>query len=382
MASPSPLRRDLLVSFGVIFAEAILILGVALLFVIPQAETPAEVTFFVLVLMGVDLVLFLAYGGWYLRRHFVRPVERLVEDVQRIARGDYQHRVSPSRALELAQIGESVNAMADRLILDKAMLADNVASLEATNRELVEARNQVIQAARLASVGTLAAGIAHEVGNPLGAIVGYVDVARGRLERAGQDTELLDAIREEAQRIDRIVRGLLDYSRPQPVAEEPGDPAEVVRQVRDLLESQGKLARVDDEWIVEGTPSRVVMDRHRLEQVLVNLVLNAVDALGDEGGRLVVKLFEQDGPGARFPARREGDPPDVNYLHRRRVSMDDQAERVATLRTAERLVCITVEDTGPGIDPGHIDHLFDPFFTTKEPGKGTGLGLFICARLV
>ena len=103
-----------------------------------------------------------------------------------------------------------MNAMADRLIADQEILLANVASLEETNRELIEARNQVIQAARLASVGTLAAGIAHEVGNPMGAIIAFADVAKARIEKGRGDTELLDAIRGEAGRIDHIVLGILD----------------------------------------------------------------------------------------------------------------------------------------------------------------------------
>jgi signal transduction histidine kinase len=81
------------------------------------------------------------------------------------------------------------------------------------------------------------------------------------------------------------------------------------------------------------------------------------------------------------PRRREDDPPEINYLHRRRVSRDEGAEGPDPLFTADSLVAIQVQDTGPGIPEEDLDRVFDPFFTTKEPGKGTGLGLSICARL-
>ena len=132
-------------------------------------------------------------------------------------------------------IERAVSLLEERMVSDRQRLTDNIESLERTNRELHEARDQVIRAARLASVGTLAAGIAHEVGNPLAAIMGFVDVARKRAERDGHDTELLDDIRGEAVRIDVIVRGLLDYSRPPTDGAEVRSAAEIIEKVREKL---------------------------------------------------------------------------------------------------------------------------------------------------
>jgi signal transduction histidine kinase len=279
---------------------------------------------------------------------------------------------------ELASIEESVNTMADRLVQDRRLLAENVQSLELSNRELVEARDQVLRSARLASVGALAAGIAHEVGNPLGAILGYIDVARARGEKAGEDTVLLEALRSEAGRIDRIVRSLLDYSRPPPAHSGPVDPRAVLRRVRDLLEAQGKLGDVTVEWDLGGQEALWVdTDAHRLEQVMVNLLLNASDAVDEESdGRIRVSLAREPVRAPGEPARRESDPPDVSYAHRRRTAQP------GALSGRDDLVVIRVRDNGPGISTEDLGSLFDPFFTTKEPGEGSGLGLFVCARLV
>jgi two-component system, NtrC family, sensor kinase len=219
------------------------------------------------------------------------------------------------------------------------------------------------------------------VGNPLGAITGFVDVARKRAERAGADTEILDSIRAEALRIDRIVRGLLGYARPPGAEEVPAPARDVVLRVRALLESQGRLELADFAWELDEQMTDHVAEPRRLEQVLVNLLLNALDAVeGIDGARIVVRLRGEAGRGSRLPPRREDDPPGVNYMHRRRLS--DEERRVDLMSPAARVTVIEVSDNGPGIRPEDIEHIFDPFFTTKEPGKGTGLGLSICARLV
>jgi len=381
--SPSPLRRDLLLNFGTLFAAAVLVAGIAVWAVLPALETVPVILLFVLVLVVADLAVLFVFGGAFLRRRLVAPVEALADDARRIADGAYHHRIQPSDSLELESVRQSVNAMADRLIEDQRLLAENVASLDRTNRELVRARDQVIQTARLASVGTLAAGIAHEVGNPLGAIMGFADVARKRAKAADADTEMLDAIRDEANRIDRIVRGLLEYARPKQEEAGPMAPGEVLVGVRQLLENQGKLEEVEDQWNLDVRVAPVVMEPHRLEQVLVNLFLNAVHALrGHPEPSIRVSLDREAGALEALPARREDDPPGINYMHRRRVSRDDGGRGVDTLFTAPEIVLIRVADNGPGVPESDRESIFDPFFTTKEPGDGTGLGLSICARLV
>ena len=266
---------------------------------------------------------------------------------------------------------------------DRELLEQNVASLDRTNRELVEARAEIVRTARMASVGTLAAGIAHEVGNPLGAIMGYVDVARARARQSGADTELLDDIREEAARIDRIIKGLLNYARPRDEEEQIGSPDVVIARVRELLEHQGKLTGVEARWDVDPEMPEVVMNAHRLEQVLVNLLLNALDATEDAESRSIrVRAFGDRGELTGLPTRREGDPPGLNYMHRRRISRDEGGRGVDPVFLAERVAVIEVTDSGPGIEEDHFEQIFDPFFTTKELGRGTGLGLSICARLV
>lgn len=381
--SRTHLRRELLLSLSVLFGTATVVVALAMALVLPLTESAVQASVFVFVVTGSQLLLLGFFGGWIVRRALIDPVDALVSDVRRIADGDYSHRVERPDAEELRSIMESVNMMADRLIQGQEQLAGNVESLEHTNRELVEARNQVIQAARLVSVGTLAAGIAHEVGNPLGAIMGFVDVAANRARAKGDDTELVDAIRGEAQRIDRIVRGLLDYARPKDDQLRPHSPRDSIVRVRELLEAQGKLSRVTTRWELSDDLPLILLHEQHLEQILVNLLLNAIHALdGADDPRITVSAVSEAGPGAQLLVRREDDHPAVNYLHRRRVAHDDDAQAVATLKTAERIVVVSVLDNGSGLRPEVLERIFDPFYTTKDPGTGTGLGLFISSRLV
>jgi hypothetical protein len=155
----------------------------------------------------------------------------------------------------------------------------------------------------------------------------------------------------------------------------------VVLGVRQLLESQGRLDRVEATWEVGDAGADFVTEPHRLEQVLVNLLLNALDAVEHvPGARVFVRVHGEMGGALRLPPRREDDPPGVNYMHRRRLAGDDWGRDLVV--RAARVMVIEVSDNGPGIDAEHLEHVFDPFFTTKEPGRGTGLGLSICARLV
>lgn len=384
MAAPVPLRRVLIVSFGLLVGGGVLVAGVVLALALPALESPSDVLLVLLGVLGLALAVVFVLGGWLLTDRLVHPMERLVADVRRVAEGDYVHRVEPLPWSEFDAVRVGVNEMADRLVHDQDLLAANIISLDRTNRELVEARDQVIQAARLASVGTLAAGIAHEVGNPLGAIVGFTDVAVSRVRKAGGDTEILEAIREEADRIDRIIRTLLDYARPRELDPGPQSLAEVGRRVRELLERQGRLEGVAVAWEGWESPSiEAMIDPTAVEQVLVNLVLNALDAMeGVDRPRLRVAFEVEDGALKGMPARREDDPPGVNYMHRRRVGRDFSPEGADPMFTADHVVVLRVADSGPGVPDELRDRIFDPFYTTKDPGRGTGLGLSICARLV
>jgi signal transduction histidine kinase len=272
--------------------------------------------------------------------------------------------------------------MAEKLIRHQSTLTANIRSLDETNRQLMEARAELIHAEKMASVGRLAAGIAHEIGNPLGAILGYVDVAKRR--EAG--AEWVEGVREESGRIDRIVRGLLDYARPKAAAVRPVDVNEIVRRSLELLEMQGRLKGIQVGSRLADDVPEVLADRHQLEQVLVNLLLNATDSIRevDAAGEITVTtlraLYRARTPSVR--PRRSDDPEGVDYSHLRRMREPPAAFQPSPLAVGELIARIEIADNGVGLHKEDAHRIFDPFYTTKDPGYGTGLGLAVSARLI
>ena len=351
--SPRPkysIRTELLINMAVLAAGAlILAVGSALLAAL-FGKGPIGVILLV-VLVVADLLIFVGLGHYLVSRLVTRPIEALADATSAVAAGELTRRAPPAATRELDDLAVSMNAMTDRLL---------------------DAQQALVRVEKLASVGRLAAGIAHEVGNPLSAIGNYVEVLR----RRGVDPQLLDPMEREAQRIDRIVRGLLDFARPQMAERERLDPGALARDVVELLEQQGLLrplqvgVRVDDQ-----TPA-VCGNRGALEQVLVNLLVNAIDAAGP-GGRIEV-VVSPTVLGRAEGARRSADdaaPADARGQRRPSRHLPGRADGTPA-------AAIVVADSGPGVSEDMVQRIFDPFFTTKDPGKGTGLGLAIVQRII
>lgn len=376
------LRGQLLVGLALLLFVAVLAVVAALLLLLPQGWSPLAISAGVLALTAAEVGVLVLFGRYLLRELLFEPLSRMVDDAERIAEGDHRHRIDPTGPDELLRFAESLNVMAERLIEHKEMLAENVASLEQVNRALTEARDDVVRAEKLASVGRLAAGLAHEIGNPLNAILGYTDLA----ERRDVGGEWVQEIEDEARRIDRIVKGLLDFARPRSGPPTEVDLNEVVRATLELMEVQGRLREIEVSLELASALPTVGANPSQVEQILVNLLLNASDAIEDAGRegtvRVVTACIPYERPeGTRFRARREEDPEEVDYSHLRRFRQPAAEYREPNFEPGEEVVTVEVHDDGIGIEVDPPERVFDPFYTTKEPGRGTGLGLAVSARL-
>jgi two-component system NtrC family sensor kinase len=348
------LRIELLLNLAVLAGGA-LMLALASAEVAPLLGHGALGVVLLVVLVGADLLIFVVFGRYLIARHVTGPLEALVAATQAVADGELSRRAPRANTRELDRLAESVNRMTERLL---------------------DAQGALVRAEKLASVGRLAAGVAHEVGNPLAAIDNYVEVLR----RRGAEPELVSAVEREAGRIDAIVRSLLDYARPQDAEREPLEIGAVASGTVELLRTQGALRRVTVRVACVADLPRILADRAALEQVFVNLLLNAVDAAG-EGGRIAVEASATrlgtvpDAESRRSDVERGGAASDRRAIGRR-------ARHLTGVEDGTAAVQVVVGDSGPGVPAELAERIFDPFYTTKPPGKGTGLGLAIVQRIV
>lgn len=374
------LRRELIVALALLLAAALVLAGVAVLLWLPVGSSTRTVVLFLAALLALDVGIFLIVGDYVLRQVVLSPVRSIQSGAEAISRDDYSHRIQVEGAKEFRRLAANVNEIGVKLIQNQKRLSDNIRSLNEVNRALTEARDELVRAEKLASAGQLAAGIAHEIGNPLGAVLGYLEVAERR-QTVSQD--MIEDMQREARRIDRIVKGLLDYARPRQPAPRTIEVNEVVRGALELVESQGHFKDIDLILSLGDAVPPVMADAHQLEQIMVNLLLNAAQAV-DSSQRRWIRVstemlpFEATLP----PARRRDDPPGIDYSHLRRLQARREGLTPPPVSKGANVVRISVRDSGPGIPPEIGDRVFDPFFSTKETGQGTGLGLAVSARLI
>ncbi|WP_193212123.1 PAS domain-containing protein [Luteolibacter marinus] len=261
---------------------------------------------------------------------------------------------------EIKAVGTIATDITDRKAAERAIHRMNEDLMKA-NEDLKRAQEQLIQAEKMESVGRLAAGVAHEVKNPLAMIGMGIELLARRVP--ADDTQAQDTVERMKRGIDRakkIVKGLVDYSSARQLSMEPRDLAEVIGDAITLVEYPLKEARVKLITDLPDDLPAVNVDATKLEQVLVNLMINAMHAMPD-GGTLTVRAFGSTLSGIR---------------------RDEGVRTAGHLREGDRVVRIEVDDTGSGIDEAHMSKLFDPFFTTKATGTGTGLGLAVCRKIV
>lgn len=392
MDPPGPtrtsVRQELLVSTAVLFLGGVLVAVAAVALTLPLLESPAQAAFFIGGIVLADLAILILFLRSLLLRSVFGPLERIGEHAERIAGGAYDPHIPPEEGEELDRLIRGLNTMAEKFVSDQRKLSDNVRSLDRTNQELVETTEELVRAARMASVGALASGVAHEVGNPLGALMGCLDVLRRRIETGGDLEAPLESALEEAHRIDRIVRSILDFARPgeADARHDAVSVPEVLDRSLSLLEGRGAVAGVTITSTVDPGSHLVRARAQHLEQVLLNLLMNALWAVKDVPDPVIrVGVSSEQAQERSVRTRRSDDPPGVDYSHRRRIPLllgQGTARDAMEMADGAREVVLRVEDNGPGIPPDRLPYLFDPFFTMKEPGEGTGMGLTITARIV
>jgi two-component system NtrC family sensor kinase len=303
-----------------------------------------------LLLSGLGILLLAASVTLFMHWDVVRPLSELVIGTERVADGDLAHRIREHRRDEIGKLSQSFNGMTGSLQRTQGDLQALMGSLERQVEErtaaLKDAQVQLIQSEKLASLGKLAASVAHEINNPLSGILVYAKlliriVQDEALSPARQETCLrhLRLVQRETERCSAIVRNLLDFSRQRPLSLKEVDTGAALLESLSLLENQMALQGIRlQKDLAPGAIAQA--DYGQLRQAFVNVALNACDAM-TKGGTLKV---------------------------------------TSRILPQERLIEIAFADTGVGIRPEHLGKILDPFFTTKE--KGTGLGLSVVYGIV
>lgn len=281
---------------------------------------------------GTSLAIFLA-------TRISRPISQLVVGVHHVADGAYDRPIQVGASDEIGYLAQAFEQMRQSLQRHLAQLAEEKQRLEKTNGRLQDMQHQLVQSERLAAVGKLAARVAHEINNPLAIIKTTIHLMRNRGDEEPPSTGHLETVEEEISRIARILRDLLDFSRPD-LATQSAEVNAVIRSLERLLVPNLRAKCISLDVMLDPDVSAVQMSPDHLKQVLLNLVRNAEDAM-PEGGRLVMQTA--------------------------RVGRD---------------VEVRMTDTGCGIPAEHLPYLFDPFFTTKTQQGGVGLGLSVIYGLI
>ncbi len=284
-----------------------------------EVENQIAANEFKMVLLTISAIAATSLLIWWLVQSLVgKPVSQLVQGINMVAIGRLDYKIGKIKDGELAYLGDSFNKMTARL---------------------ADAQRQLYHSEKLASLGRLAAGVAHEINNPLTGVLAYSSFLLKRLEGDGESKEDLEVIVRETKRCRDIVKGLLDFSRQAPQKKHNLQINEVILNTLAILQNQFAIKGIDVVKKLSPDLPAVYVDSGSMQQVFTNLLVNAIDAIGKTAGQIIIETKNEGGDGQ--PAVR-----------------------------------ISVSDTGSGIDKKHFDKIFDPFFSTKGQ-KGTGLGLAV-----
>lgn len=315
----------------------------------PLYEEIAPLLRYAGIYLMVNLLILLVLGFFRMYRDVLRPIERLIRRADAWTEQEGIFLPNLQGYGEFGQLGHSIQGMLHRIRTDQEKLKDNLASLAEANRLLLANQKEMVRAEKLSSIGQLAAGLAHEIGNPLGIVQGYLGLLREDGLPAEQRADYLNRAEQELERISQLIRQLLDYSRPTRSDDCVVDAHEVLQAALDLLQPQPLLREislrarfVDQDVPVYGNPAQ-------LTQVFLNCLINAVDA-----------------------------------IHARTTSGRGSIELSSSLQEdlGRSVLRIEIADTGTGLTEPVLANALDPFFTTKKQGLGTGLGLSVSSALL
>jgi two-component system NtrC family sensor kinase len=311
-----------------------------------------------MVTVSIGFILLVSVSvGWLLHRLIYMPLRDLDRGAKRLASGDFDQPIPVRGEDEFGSLARSSNTMMAALKKSRRELEEWVQTLghkvEERTAELRLAEAEVARGEKLASIGQLAAGIAHELNNPLTGVLTFTSLMRKKVPDGSQDAEDLDLVIRETRRCASIIRRLLDFAREKPPEKTEVDLNSLIVETVRFVERSAALQHVEITTQLDRNLPQLHVDADLIKQVLMNILVNAQQAIVEEQGSILVTSRMQ-------PAR-----------------------RLASCGTEPvPVVEVAITDTGCGIAKENLQRIFDPFFTSKEVGKGTGLGLSVSYGIV
>ena len=350
-----PQSRHLILS-APIFRKGRIIASVGIVLPLEKIYSSLRQTqnIFYIYLLINTVVLTLA-GLYRLSKRTVRPLQRLINRADEYTEDDEMVFLYEKEDNEFNRLSRTLNNMLKHIAAEKEKLRTTVKTLEKTNIELKKAQQEVMRAEKLASVGRLSSGIAHEIGNPIGIVTGYLELLKQNDISEEDRGEFILRTENEINRIHMIIRQLLDFARPSSDNSQAVAVHEIVNDILETVKLQPVMSQIDLQLDLGAQSDSVIADPNQLRQVLLNLLLNAADAIlhakEQLNGRITIKSTAELNPQA------------------------DTKDQTPVLK-------VEIIDNGLGINKEDMDNIFDPFYTTKEPGKGTGLGLSVSFMII
>lgn len=297
----------------------------------------------------LDTIILVLFGIYLLSRTVIKPIYRLLTITEKFDEWATLFPPGESSRNEIGQLFRSLKMMLNRLEANKKELNDNIASLEKANLEIKKAQDDIIKSEKMASAGRLATGVAHEIGNPLGIVLGYLELLKRSDLKSEEREDFVSRIEAEVHRINQIIRELLDFSRPSSAEHEETGVHQLIVETVNMLEPQPMMDQIKIHQDLKAEKDVVWAGSVQLKQVFLNIMMNAADAMAEAD-----------------------------------MSSGSASPKILVIETANQdsFIVVTFADTGVGIPPEALDCIFDPFYTTKEPGKGTGLGLSVCYTIM
>lgn len=305
------------------------------------ASSRRKIIITILILLAVSSMLILII----MRKSISGPINDLIEGAKLVGEGRFDHRLKPRRDDEIGGLAREFNKMAEKL---EAMQAQIIAE----HNDKLKLERKLMESEKLAAIGQLASGLAHEIGTPLNIVAGRAEYLFRKFVSDGNLKKHLETIVTQIDRITRIMDQLLNLARRRPLNLRPSNLNALISNVLDLLDSHIQKQGIKVDLRLEPELPKVYLDGDKIQQVLLNIVLNAVQAML-EGGDLKIE--------SRAIKNRSSVPGEGGAL--------DYIE-------------IVVGDTGSGIAADDLPKIFDPFFTTKSDIMGTGLGLSVSQGIV